>query len=272
MQRCSICSILIFSLLILLTPGCRTGLGPVYSPEELRTVLKQAGGWVPLVIPDSKYRTGSIITVNPTDGQPRWIDHLDSCITQSDFSTFLEIGDIPKAEFNKATSFDAIALLNYYGISAGPAFNRIKTVTLSLNDQSAIAMRVIKFRSWYQNLKDANYLTKIDPCLDALDFPNMFLVTEAFVVNNASYKLFTETGAQIELKLPELSQLIKFAPTAKFSISSDGNLTINEPTVFAVRKALRAGAAFHTLAIPSGAEAESADGLLEKWYMKSYTK
>ena len=48
----------------------------VYQPQEWVDVLQDAGGWVPLPIPDSKYRPGSIISIREdgvrTTGSASW--------------------------------------------------------------------------------------------------------------------------------------------------------------------------------------------------------
>ena len=263
------CSILIVLLLIAAIASCKSSLEPVYSPEELRGVLREAGGWVPLVIPDSKYRAGSIIIVSATDGQPRWIDHLDGCINVDDFEKFLETGAIPRVEFSKDVSLDADLLLNYRGTSAGPNFESVKKVRLSVDDHSAVAMRLIKFRSWFKNLDDEDYIKKIDPCLDALEEPNTYLVNEAFVINRATYRLYTGTGAEIEVKATELGKFLKFEPKFAYAVSSGGSLAVDEPVVIAVRKVVRVDGGFQVLAAPGGAKTESADALLDKWYTTS---
>lgn len=269
MENCRFYSIAVVVMLVWTIGGCKSVPSEIYSPEELREVLSKAEGWVPLVIPDSKYRPGSIILVSEDSGQPRWIDHLDACIDVEDFETFLVVGAIPAVQFSKDVSADANLLLNYRGISAGPGFDRVKNVRLSVDEHSAVAMRLIKFRSWYENLEDADYLRRIDPCLDALEEPDTYLVNEAFVISNATYRLYTETGAEIELTAPQLGEFLKFEPEMAYDVSSSGLLTIKEPVVLAVRKVVRVDAGFQVLATPGSTEPSTADALLEKWYMQS---
>ncbi len=271
MQLRRVISILMVVCLAASLVGCKNDVRRIMSPQELRDLLSEAGGWVPLVLPDSKYRPGSIILVNDADGQPTWVDHLDGCINADDFETFLEVGTLPGLRFEDDVSLGADLLLNYRGVSAGPGFGRVKKVRLSIDKHTAVAIRRIMFRNWYQDLEDEDYLRRIDRCLDALESPSVYLVSESFVVSNATYRLYSETGAEISLKTPELGDLLEFEPEFSYGVTSDGTLTVKEPVVLAIRQVIRLDGGLQALATPGGEESisGSADALLDKWFLNS---
>ncbi|WP_305045005.1 hypothetical protein [Geoalkalibacter sp.] len=250
-------------LLILGGAGCAPKAPEVYSPQEWLEMFKAAGGWVPLPFPDSKYRPGSIIQVDANG--IRWIDHLESCrfpeeVLRPEPSIF------PQISFTKARELRADALINIKGISAGPAFSKVKKVSLEVQEHGADAFRLLNMKVW---LEDPDNRAKVSAvCQDELAKPNRFLVTEAFRVSKGVYTLHDATGAAIKLKTPALGSLLKFEPDVKYEVSGDGRLVIEQPVIFAVRRAVAIGSNFEILG-PSAAQPETADAQIEKLFRKA---
>jgi hypothetical protein len=264
MNRCAFFVSLLLALLGL--AGCKNvqDVQDIYSPEEWRKLLDGAGGWVPLPFPDGKYRPGSIIQLD--ENGLRWIDHLSSCRYPDQF---VERGSIPAISFTKSTAFGAEVLLNYAGIEAGPGFDRIKRVTFSVSEHSADALKLLALRVWQE--EPANQRTISQACMEELARPDMYLVTEAFVVSRGTYSLFDETGAKLKLTAPALSQFLSLGGEVGYEVTADGGLTISEPAVFAVRRALRVDDGFTVLGPENGAgeEAEAADAGIAALYLQN---
>ena len=246
--------------------GCKDveDIQDVYSPQEWRTLLESAGGWVPLPFPDGKYRPGSIIRVD--DSGLRWIDNLSSCRYPDDF---VERGSIPAINFTKSTAFSADVLLNYAGIEAGPGFDKIARVTFEVSEHSADALKLLALKVWQED--PANRRAVSSACMEELARPDMYLVTEAFVVSKGTYSLYDETGARLQLTVPALTQLLSLGGNVGYAVTADGKLTISEPSVFAVRRAVRVDDGFTVLG-DSGEEVGTADAEIATLYLRNQTE
>ena len=244
-----------------MTTGCKDA-SDVYSPREWRDLFKQAGGWIPLPFPDSKYRPGSIIKVG--DDGLRWIDDLEAC--RYPMVDFEEKSSIPSITFEKAWVFGGSALLNYKGISAGPAFDRIAQVRLEIQDHGADAFRVIKLRVWLEDPDNRARVSQV--CMDELLKPDRYLVTEAFRVSRGKYVLKDKSGAAIKVETPVLQELLQFAPEVKYEVTADGGLLIEQPAYFAVRRAVRVEEGFEVLGSPAAGSA-TADAHIEALFLKT---
>jgi len=246
--------------------GCKDkqDLQDVYSPQEWRNLLESAGGWVPLPFPDGKYRPGSIIRVDDTG--LRWIDNLSSCRYPGDF---VERGSIPAINFTKSTAFSADVLLNYAGIEAGPGFDKVARVTFEVSEHSADALKLLALKVWQED--PANRRTVSPVCMEELTKPDMYLVTEAFVVSKGTYSLYDQTGAKLHLTVPALTELLSVGGDVGYSVTADGNLTISEPSVFAVRRAVRVDDGFSVLG-DTGEEAGTADAEIGALYLRNQTE
>lgn len=257
------CLCFLFCLIIIIPVGCKEA-GDVYSPKEWIELFEKAGGWTPLTFPDSKYRPGAIISV-PEDGDPRFIDVLESC--GFPIKDFIEHSYIPSITFEKEWEFKGSALINFKGISAGPKFSKISKTRMEINDHGADAIRLIQLRIWIENPDHRS--TKTEACMDELTKPNSYLITEAFRVSSGKYTLYDKSGASIKLETPILKSLLQFQPDVKYEVTSDGSLVIEQPAYFAVRKAQRIEGDFEVLG-GSGSEPESADAKIKQHFIKAH--
>ena len=227
------CLFFLFCLIIVIPVSCNDA-EDVYSPKEWVKLFEKAGGWTPLTFPDSKYRPGAIISV-PQDGDPRFIDVLESC--GFPINDFIELSYIPSITFEKAWEFKGSALINFKGVSAGPEFSKISKTRMEINDHGADAIRLIQLKVWIENPDHRNSETQA--CMDELKKPDRYLITEAFRVSRGKYTLYDKSGASIKLETPVLKSLLQFQPDVKYEITSDGSLVIEQPAYFALRKAQR---------------------------------
>jgi len=244
---------------VFLCSAC-TSVGDVYSPDEWNNLFEEAGGWTPLPIPDSKHIAGSIIQV--TDSGVRWIGDLAACGFPTD--QFSQSGQIPSISFSKGASFGADALLTYQGVTAGPEFGRIESVVLEVSDHSADAINLIALQVWREYPDNRESVS--DVCFNELAKVDRYLITEAFTVSQATYKLYDQTGAEIELSAPVLGELLDFSVGTRFTTTASGHLSVNQPTVFAIRKAVRVNQSFEILGNES-ADLVTADGKIEDLYL-----
>ena len=253
---------LLVSLVLVIPISCKD-IGDVYTPREWLEIFEKAGGWTPLPFPDSKYRPGAIISVS--DNGIRWIDNLDAC--RYPIADFVQPSYIPKITFEKAWELKGSALINFKGISAGPGFNRISKIRMEIKDHGADAFRLLKLRVWLED--PVNRATVSQVCMDELKNEGTYLITEAFRVSSGKYMLYDKTGVSIKLEAPVLKQLLQFQPDVKYEIASDGSLIIEQPAIFAVRKAKRVDDRFFTLG-PPDSEPETADVKIEQLFNKAH--
>ena len=242
--------------------GCsHAPISNVYTPEEWRNMLKEAGDWVPLPFPESTFRTGSIIMV--TETSIRWIDDLTSCHYPAEILD-PEKSRIPNISFNKAMQFGADAVIGYKGIEAAPGFSKVSKVNFEVLDHGVDRIRMIRFKDW---INDPENKKRVSPsCMQELAKPNRYLVTEAFRASKATYTLIDQTGGAMKLSVPTLKDVLKISGNVKYSVDSEGKLTIEEPVYFAVRRAIPMGDDLE-LRDPSGAK--TGDSKIEALFFKN---
>jgi len=214
LTRSILCALVITVLFLV---ACKE-TADVYSPAEWAEMWKKAGGWTPLPFPDSKYRPGAIIKVTETDGI-RWVGDFDACrYPKEAFKP--EKSYIPGLSFTKEKAFGAKAMINIRGITAGPAFDKVSKVNLQVQDHGADSLNLIALKVWWE---DPNNRKKVSPvCMDELKQTDRYLITEAFRVSKGTYTLYDKSGAAIELKAPQLGDLLQFQPDIKYDVTSDG--------------------------------------------------
>ena len=256
----------IFACVVALTlPRCNDA-GDVYSLAEWRDVLKGNGNWHFVKVPDSKLVPGSIVKITKDDGLS-WIDSLQSCGIPAALLAGLDAGNpdalvirgaSPKIEFKKSKEYSADAVLNVAGIKAGPEFNNLGKVALTIGDNGGDALRLIRLKSWIQ----ANAAAFNPACLDELQKPDRYLVAKSFRFSSATYSFFDKSGAKVKLTVPQLGKIVQLEPNVKFEVTTEGNLKIDEPMYVAVRQAISSNGDFNTLGTES-ASPVSGDAVLE---------
>jgi len=247
---------------MIVLPACGADVGDIYQPAEWRALFKKHG-WTALLFPESKYRPGAIIKVTEAGGI-RYIDDLRSCGYPPEVLD-PEVGKIPALTFDKARELGAKAVLNIRGISAGPEFSNVAKARLNITDHSADALRLIKLRIWQETPGNLDGAARF--CVEALEKPDYYLVTEAFRVSKGRYTLFSKTGAKLKLSLANLGKLLALEPDVKYQVTAEGALEIDEPVTFAVRRAISTTAGFEVLGA-GAVEPPTADALIDKVFEK----
>jgi len=239
-----IVGILIVSVSLL---GCNGGIKGVMQPSELSKLLDESDGWAMLPIPDSKYKPGTLI--NATDQGVRYVGNFEECGIPQEILKLVP-GQAPKVTFSKATQFGAEAVANIKGVDAGIGFNKLKWAQLSVEEQGADALDLIRLSVWMTNPENSDKIPAV--CLSWLEQPNTYLINEAFRISKGKYLLFDTTGAKVVLTNAMLKEFFDIGGNAKVGVTSDGELEFTETVYLAVRKARRAGSGlFETLGSPS---------------------
>lgn len=254
-------SVLTMFIALISTTCKSTSITDVYTPKEWREILG-TDGWVPLPLPDSKYRPGSIIQVN--DDGVRWITHLESCRYPADVTDPVP-GTSPNITFSKKRRIDAELLGRMKGISAGPSFETIKNATLQVREHGADSFDLGKFLVWLEDPDNRDSVSEV--CMNMLKKPDHYLVTESFRVSKGEYTLYDKTGAAIELDAPALEEILDLEVGGGAEWTNEGTLVIEVPVYFAVRRAVRVGDDWQTLSDPD--ELETADAQIGKLFVKS---
>jgi hypothetical protein len=247
----------VFILLIVYVVLRSGSAGDIYSPKEWRDLFAKAGGWTPLPFPDSKYRPGSIIKVME-DGI-RWIDDLDAC--RYPLEEFEKKSYIPSITFTKKWEFNGSAVVNFNGIKAGPKFDQVSKVRMEVKDHGADAFGLMKLKVWMESAENRSKISQA--CMDQLLKPDYYLITEAFRVSKAEYTLYDKGGTKLEIKTPDLKDLLQIQPDIKYEVTSDGSLVIEQPVYFAIKKAVRVGQDFD-----ARGSTEDGDAKIEKLFFK----
>ena len=99
--------------------------------------------------------------------------------------------------------------------------------------------------------------------MDELSKPDRYLVVEAFRVSKGKYSLYDKFGAEIKVETPVIKELLQLQPEARYQVTSDGDLVIENPVCFADRGAIRPFSnVFHVTAREEGCG--RADGRQDK--------
>lgn len=240
------------------------GLGDVYSPAELRELLGDAGGWVLLPFPESKYRPGSVIEVT-AEGRIDWIDHLESCGYAEEVLE-PERSVIPSVSFTKGVELGASAMIDIHGIQAGPEFGKVSRARLAIQEHGTDAIKRIRLQIWAE---DPSNQELVHPqCMEELQKPDRYLVTEAFRISKGTYTLFDETGVALALDAPAvLDSVLKIQPEVRYEVTGEGSLVIEQPVYMAVRRVMRVGSDWQTLAEPR--DEDSADARIDRAFREA---
>jgi hypothetical protein len=249
--------------------GCNGNGGKtdvLYDMGEWRDLLKGNGNWHVIRIPDSKVAPGSIVKITEADGLS-WIDSLQSCgiprgllvarTSDAQEESLVLLGASPSIKFTKKVEFGAGVLLNISGIKAGPEFSKVRKTVLTIGANGGDALRLIALQTWIQ--KNPSSYNKA--CSDRLAQPDHYLISESFRFSSATFSLLDESGTKVAVTLPQYGKLLQFEPSVKYSVTSDGDLRIEQPMYVAVRRAIAASDGFGTLRRPGE---KSGDAALEK--------
>lgn len=233
----------------------------LFSLPELLEVVEAGGGWVPLPMADSKMQPGSVIHLNADTGL-RFLGYLGSCRVPGEVLEPVR-GSAGKITFDKEIAYDADALLELEGVSAGPRFEKVKGVSFSVEDFGADAVDLLKLMIWLTDPDNADRVPAF--CQEWLKQEDIYLISEAFRVSRGSYRLRDENGAELSLEdSGMLSGILKLDAAAKAKWTSAGLLEITEPVYIAIRKVRKLEDRFEVLSQPLGQD-EYGDATLKDY-------
>ncbi len=132
---------------------------------------------------------------------------------------------------------------------------------MEVKDHGADALGLMKLKVWMENTDNQSKVSQA--CMDQLMKPDYYLITEAFRVSKATYSLYNKAGTKIEIKTPDLKDLLQVEPDVKYEVTSDGSLVIEQPVYFAIKKAIRIGQDFD-----ARGSTEIGDAKIEKLFFK----
>ena len=207
-------------------------VAPAVQGASTLNAYKKAG-WVPLNEPDSRFVPGTIFQAEPGKF-PTWVSSLETCGVPKDvLAPVNSTGGV--FESNKDFNYGADALLKIYGVTAGPNFNMVKTVTLKQSDSGPSGIDILKVGQWLRH----NPAAFDSLCKSYLSKPNIYVAQESYRIGNATYTLKDSKDAAIKIEGVRTS-VVELAPTATAKISGGSSLTLTVPVYTAVHEAIYA--------------------------------
>jgi hypothetical protein len=179
-------------VLTLSAPAAQTA----FQQKQLTDYLKEHE-WVPLSIPDSKMRPGSVVKVTKKNDftEVRWLGDIRKCgITDKQLGIVkgkypvIGLGDT----FAVKASF-AASVLSFVGINIGA--DKVSGATLKIEDGGGDAIDLLAFSLW-MNKQGKRLQTA---CGNLLAQEDVFIVSEAFRISKGSYQMFDKFGGKIAL-------------------------------------------------------------------------
>lgn len=256
---------------------CQPPMTDVIMPQCLRDFFGQPenASWVLLPIADSTFLPGSIIEVRYS-GPIRsiaWIDELKECYPPEAIKIIS--GNVPGINLTGNRQFNTSLLLDIYGWKPGAEFSRVRNVVFEINGVGTERLGLLHLRNW----DEQNYDKLSKACKDEMEAckgnPNRYIVCEAFIVKKGTYTLKDNTGAAIKLDTPAaIGKFVKIGGNVKYDVTREGKLVIDNPVVFAVRRAVKCGRITEPVPLIEMAEkekpdaADTADNILREVFNK----
>lgn len=209
--------------LVVLT-ACATA--QVFHPSNGNVVY--GSRWIALPLPDSRIMPGAIVSIQK--GQIAWESNLATCGAPARTLTpVASAGSSIVATRN--ADYDASAVLRIKGVEAGPQFDRVRKVSLTLDDHAAIGLDAIELGLWLHAPG-----TQLSPvCREFLTRKNVFIVQEAYRASKGRFTLYDANNRKIGLTGLTIGPL-SLQANASAAVTAEGDLAFNEPMYTAVRR------------------------------------
>jgi len=231
-------------------PKAPIGPGPV-APRISKATYDayRKGGWVPLLEPDSRFVPGTIFETKQ-DTAPRWISSLESCGVPKEVLS--PVNNVTGSfKYTGDSDYEAKAVLNIRGVTAGPNFGKTTSATFQQSDAGASAIDIIKVMDWMSKNSSAFSST----CKNYLSQADVYVAQESYRVGTGTYTLKDSTGGGINIK----ANVLQFSADASAKATGDSSLTLTVPVYTAVHQAAYAKDVLQTLTQPSRGSVEYAD-------------
>lgn len=246
--------------------GCGLDVEDVASPQPLLKFCKKAG-FVPLIIPDTDYKAGSVISLK--DDEVSYVGHMKTCGYPNDVLKPLEgssgqISLINDSKFTLGVGVDVgvNALVNIDGIEAGAEYGRVKKTKLESEDYGVDKLEFLSIKKWERK----NYTQSVDPvCKAVFQKPNVYVISEAFRVREAAYSIFDENGAKLNVDVGNVQKFLDIKSRANVKIGGNGKILIKKPTTLCVRNVIWYGNSVEGVGL-GAEESILADGEIERLY------
>lgn len=220
--------------------GSTTALVPF---GETQALLRAAGGYVALPIPDSKYEPGAIVQWDPEEGL-RYVSHLRECRYPTDILEPV-VGTLPALMADRTLGFGVEMLATLPGVGLGPDARRVHRVGFAIDAATAEAFDPIRLGIWEDD--GANYDRVPEVCRGWLSQKGIYVVAEAVRVHEGTYSLYDSARAQIRLDARNLRNFLDLEASADIRIDGEGRMVVTQPVTIAIRRAFHAGPGFDVL-------------------------
>ncbi len=233
------------------------GCTPPPSPPlaSLQQVLQSIDpSWTMLPLPNSALMPGSIIQIDSVDGSPvttastlniRLRGNLSDCGFPADVLSPLK-GTIASIGSGRNVSLDASIAAKAAGIDLASVSGTLANdVTLTIGASTDQILDIEKLRSWQEN--PANDATIARSCVDDLNRKDVYVVPEAFVITSGSYSFTTSSGGSLSVAPPHVPVGVSTGVT----LSTNGSVSINSDTVFAIKEAQQIGNVIDLTQLPA---------------------
>ncbi len=221
-------------MVLLALTGCP---GPTH---KIAPYLRDALGpsWTMVPLPNSGMSPGAILQVMPVGTGSaasaaqldiRWLGRLEDCGVPV---TALAVSDasVPSISAGNTYSIDASLGASLAGVSGKLGANASSAADFIVSKSTDSSLNFIGFENWASAPGHAAIMSQ--SCGHALALPGVYVVQEAFIVDEGSYTFKTTAGGDIAVQPPPN---VPVKLSAGGTTGSTGALTITSPIVFALK-------------------------------------
>jgi hypothetical protein len=210
--------------------------------------------WVPLDMPDSQFTPGSIFSYDKTTGL-RWQSSLKSCGAPDDVIQPV-VSDSGKLTFNVKGDYGADLTLKISGVTVGPQWSKVKSVTLENDEHGPSSLDMVKLNTW---LTAADNASKFSPvCKTLLSQPNMYVAQQSYRVSKGKLTLNDQNGGKIAVTGLQAGP-VNIGANAHANATQDGSLEFDQLLYTAVRRLVFINGGFQALGNATQPDAPTAD-------------
>lgn len=233
-------SVLLGSIICLLHPSASAAAIPKQTrAEETTRGFYLQNSWVPLAVPDAHAGPGSMFSLSE-DGALTYVYSLSDCkvpiATIADSAAHLD--------FKESISYAPGAVLGLSGVSPGPGFGNVTSVTVEQWSHGPVALDSVALHLWLADPNNAGHISAY--CKRILNKSNVYIAEESYVVTKGRYVLKDHNGAVIDLRTASPAPL-KIAVRPDLRITSDGGLEFEQQLYTAARRLSPANRSPNTL-------------------------
>lgn len=210
--------------------------------------------WIPLPLPDSQFGPGSIFNYDKKTGL-RWESSLKSCGVPDDVIEPV-VSNSGKLTFTGSGDYGADLTLKIAGISAGPEWSKVKTVSLENDDHGPVSLDIVKLNIW---LTAPENVSKFAPtCKTLLSNANMYVAQQSYRVSKGKLTLHDQNGGKVGITGLQTGP-VNIGTNAHATATQDGSLEFDQLLYTAVRRLAYVNGGFQALGKTIQPDAPTAD-------------